>query len=490
MRASRILTFSLAGLWSASAWCGAQACQAQSAPVSRCGERALAAAASFEPAVAEQLRAAQAAIVGRPSEAAARGRLGMALHRYQLLEAAAACYAEAVALAPGEPRWLRFHALALAELGRTDEALAAVELALAAISRAPGAEPRAAPAWLQRAELLFDLGRLDESLAAAAEARRLAPESAAAAFLSGRALAGLNRPAEAAAAFERAIELAPDHAPAHYGLAQALRRLGRSEQARAALQAYSRLGAAPPPAPEDPLAAELSALDGGAGGLIERGNLAARAGDAEAALAAFQAALALQPRLIVAHSNLIVLHGERGELEPARKHYELARRIDPGWSEAHAAWARLMARQRRWPEAAEAFGRAVASSPHQAGLRLELGGVLDALGRPAEAAVQYRAALDSDPLHPEARSLLGQALLRDGRIEEGLDEIERSIASDGARAAADLAALSRVHETDGNLEIALGYARRALGRVNEGAEAELAETLRQAIARLEARVRP
>jgi len=447
-------------------------------PPSECLRWAAEVAQPAEPAVAEQIEQARGRISRNPGSAEFRGRLGMILHAYHAFTAAEACYAEAARLAPEAARWRYYHAVALARLGRIEEALAELDSALL--------HPYLPAATLLRAELLTlqgDAARAEEVWRRAIE---LDPDSAPAHYGLGQALAGRGRVAEAIASFERAIEIESGPRTV-YALAQAYRRAGRLEDAQRMMAVYQRMDRSGAEAPENAFLDEVAALNLSARVQIGRAAALARSGRADEAIREFEEALQADPDLTAAHSNLIALYAGAGDLERAERHYRQAVTLDPGWANAHFNWGGALVQRGRWAEAAAAFERAVAAGPHAAEARVRLGQAYEALDRPEDAIEQYRLTIESDPLHREAHRLLGAALADAGRIEKALDHLEKAVDLGDGRTASYLEGLSRAHESDGRLELALGYARRALRRAVEDGLDDLVAPLEAAIERLEAK---
>jgi protein O-GlcNAc transferase len=434
-----------------------------------------------DPVALEQIGQARAGIATNPGQPELPGRLGMLLHAYESLDAARVCYAEAVALSPEEPRWRYYHAVVLARLGRIEEACTEV-------ARTLELDSALAPAAALEAELLALSGAMEESEAAWRRTLELEPRSAPALHGLGQALAAQGKPDQAAAAFERAIAIEPGRAQARYAVALAYRRSDRLDDARREMAAYRRLDADDAPSPENELLAEVRALNRGSWMRVGMGAALARSGQADEAIRVFEEALKSNPRLAVAHANLIPLHAQSRRWAQAADHYRRAIEIDPNHADAHFNWGGVLAAQGRLPEAAEAFEKAVAAAPHNAQARLRLGEVYDALDQPVDAAGQYRLALESDPLLSDARRLLGTSLIASGRLEEGLDEMEKALGKGDSRAAEYLEGLARAHEADGRLDVALGYARRGLRRARADGRQDLAELLEAGLRRLEAQL--
>jgi len=123
----------------------------------------------------------------------------------------------------------------------------------------------------------------------------------------------------------------------------------------------------------------------------------------------------------------------------------------------------LRVRQRRLPEAAELLARSVAMQPREAQSQFNLGKVLAALGRQAEAVGTLRAALALDSTLMDAALVLGRALHVLGRFDEAADSYRKFLAARPGHVRAGLA---------------LGEALIAAGRPQE-AEPPLSAALRE-----------
>ena len=123
-----------------------------------------------------------------------------------------------------DPRHPRAHVLlgrALSALRRFDEALGAIDKALAI---APSV---AAEAWFDRGNILSELGRNVEAIEAYDRALALAPQSIDGWFNRGIALIAVGRHGEAIASFDRVIDYKPDFAQARLLRAKVLLNVGR-----------------------------------------------------------------------------------------------------------------------------------------------------------------------------------------------------------------------------------------------------------------------
>lgn len=120
--------------------------------------------------------------------------------------------------------------VALRELGRHDEEVAAYEEALAV-------QPRFFEALFNRGNALRALGRHCDALASFSEAIRIRPDCAEALNNHGNVLGDLLRYDEALSSFDRALALKPDFVEAHNNRGNALEGLARYNDA---LQSYQR----------------------------------------------------------------------------------------------------------------------------------------------------------------------------------------------------------------------------------------------------------
>jgi Flp pilus assembly protein TadD/mono/diheme cytochrome c family protein len=189
--------------------------------------------------------------------------------------------------------------------------------------------------------------------------------------------------------------------------------------------------------------------------------------------------------------NLGVAHVRRGAYAEALGYLRAAVALQPGSPAAHESLATTLALLGRLEEAAGAYDRALALRPDP-DAHNNAGVVLARLGRPVEAERHYRAALALRPDDPGAGSNLGVLLARLGRDDEAVEAFVAVLAArpdhapalrglgavvarradrpGGAPALAHLeAALAAGPGQRAGLEIHLGLALAALGRLDDGA---------------------
>ena len=273
---------------------------------------------------------------------------GQRLHRAGRLDQAVEWYRAALEIAPGHAETLRWlglaalhagnpreadrlyvaslrsdpdrapvlseHAHVLAELERHDEAITALDRALAL-------KPDDASAWGRLGDLLRGRGMAERAASAYRELVRLTPDLADAHNNLGNLLDELDRPGEALEAYGKAIENRPDYAEAHYNLANSLQHQGKIG---AALRAWERAIEIKPDFAEaiynranalrlcmryeEAVVAYRRALDirpGWAEALMNLGNAKLDQGDYDGAMAIYREVAELSPDFGAAHSNLI-----------------------------------------------------------------------------------------------------------------------------------------------------------------------------------------
>ncbi len=354
-----------------------------------------------------------------------------------------------------------------------------LEEARASLLEAIRVEPNAAPAWDQLGAIRARQGDLDGALEAGRRAVELDPSAANA--WNNLATTHLVRgePERAIEAARRAVEIAPGFADAHNNLGTARFELGQLDEAMAA---YDR-------------AVELRPGFAQAG--ANRGLVHGARGRYTSALEEFEAALELRPGLPAALRGRGRALLELGRPEEGIEALRRASRAAPGDLETIESLARALVaagrpaeasevlsegiaaapapsatllhllgktlvQQRRFADAAAAFGRAVEQpgAPPQAWI--DFAAVRLVEGRPEAAADILRTALARLGDNAVMHHLLGKSLLATGGGDTGaaLPHLEKAmeLAPNNALAANDLAA---VYEHLGRLEEALLLYRRA-----------------------------
>lgn len=186
-------------------------------------------------------------------------------------------------------------------------------------------------------------------------------------------------------------------------------------------------------------------------------------GQWEAAAEDFEAALALQPRFVDAARGLAAAHLEQGDGVAAEAAARLAIRLLPdpaNRAPAEALLARALAAQTRWPEAAEAWHRALAAPNPEVDWFLGEAASLGAQGLHEARVRALDAARKRNPSVVLHRAWV-RALVDAGDLETASIEIERGLAA--ARwQSAWLLLRARVHGRRGDIARQQADAARAL----------------------------
>jgi tetratricopeptide (TPR) repeat protein len=324
---------------------------------------------------------------------------------------------------------------------------------------------------------------VERSLSLYSELVKLPAAEPVARFGLGRIAAAQGRHEDAVAQLRQAVALFPEFGAAHYALAQSLRALGRREEARQALLAHARNGAAWPAIP-DPLLDAVAALRDDAGANLKRGLKLAESGDVAGAIAEYEAALAKDASLGVAHANLVRLYGGLKEWDKAEAHHEAALRTGADPAEAHYDHGVLLSLQERWEPAAQAYRQALAANPLHAEALNNLGQIHERTRELDEALELYQRASAARPTFRLARFNAGRMLVALGRPAEAAIEFAKIVEPRDAEAPRYLFALAVAYARTGRREEARGLAGDARGLAVQFGQHELAAAIARDLAAL------
>ena len=202
-------------------------------------------------------------------------------------------------------------------------------------------------------------------------------------------------------AYRAILKRHPDASTCWSNLGMALRTLGRKDEGLEVLRAGVRV------CPQVP---ELN---------YNLGNALKDAGDHEGALKHYRAAFTLDPGNLQAARAVGTMLMRLERFDEAVEHYAATLGRYPDDSKLCAGLGLALWRLRR-PAAAAALRRAVALDPASSGLRWHLHNVLRWLGNDAEDERQLRAGLARQADSPSLLAALGQSLIGQGRLDEGL----------------------------------------------------------------------
>jgi len=316
-------------------------------------------------------------------------------HRNGRAAEAEVLYGRILEVDPNNPTALHLLGLLFAEHGHLERG---AEL-MAQSTAADGAQP---DVHHNLALVLARLGRREAAAARYARVLELDPGHAAAGNNLGLLLREMGRASEALDVFRSVIAAHPGHGEAWFNLAATLDALGRADEALAALDGARAVW------PEfEPLARLYDRLSAGrrqgeAQAALALGMERLNAGDAAAALQAFDDAVGRAPDLPIAQDCTGMALEALGRTEEAARAHRRSAALDPGRPMPYAFLGDL--------------GR-------------NGGSLVGAVWR-------YRRAVLLDPGHAAARTGLGRTLFDAGWVEEGIDELRLAAALPGDQAEA------------------------------------------------------
>ena len=160
------------------------------------------------------------------------------------------------------------------------------------------------------------------------------------------------------------------------------------------------------------------------------GNVLTDVGDHEGALERYHAVLSRDPRHLKAAIGGGKALLQRERYVEAVDHWRSALDRHPDNAVLYNALGWTLANLRRVEEAAAAYRRAIAIDPTPAPYHVNLHFALSALGRYAEDERQLRDAAARSANSPRVLAALGQALINQGRLDEGLHYCDAALAVD------------------------------------------------------------
>lgn len=365
------------------------------------------------------------------------------------------------------------------------EAQARAEKALAALggsppparagAKGPSAETVEAVEALGELAMLYHLYGLAEGATDLyARAAALAPGDFRWPYLSARLAQSEGEAAHAEAGYRKTLQLRPDWLPALVYLAEILATENRSEEAETFLRDALAL--------EPKSAATRAAL----------GQIALSRRQFQEAAGHFEAALAESPQATRLRHPLGLAYRGLGQTEKAREALASAGTVGVAPADPllvameslrtgegpHLRQGHLMIRNGRPTEAALEFRRAIEANPDSSTARIGLASALVSSGQTAEAIAQLREAVRIAPKSAVAHFNLGLLLGRQNDDREALAELETAIALDPGDAQAQ-GEKGRILERSGHLDEAeAAYVRAAdLAPLDEEAQMAAANLL-------------
>jgi tetratricopeptide (TPR) repeat protein len=298
---------------------------------------------------------------------------GLRKHEHGQIDAAAAAYRQALALAPTNPQALHLLGTAELQLGYAQDAAHHLERAAQAMLNHPGLLGNLAQAY-------FTLGRF----------------------------------ADAHEAFRKASQLDPHQVRFQMGMANALAMQGRFDAAEALLRSIVERH------PHEFLP------------WFNFGNVLRDQGKHADALDCYGKAIELQPRFAGAHNNLGSALHSLFRFDAAETAYRACLALDPDHVQAKYNLASVTMDAGKFQEAESVCRELVARAPEDTVACAFLGAVLFHQGKTREALQCHRRAAELAPHDARAAETLASALAGTGRIDEALTEFARALALDPA----------------------------------------------------------
>jgi tetratricopeptide (TPR) repeat protein len=296
-------------------------------------------------------------------------------------------------------------AIALAEQGKLDEAIAEFHKAIAL-------DRTYAQAHSNLGRALAEQGKWEQAMAEYNKAIKIAPKYPHAHFNLGCALDKQGELDKAVAEFRKAIELDPNNVRVYMNLGNALRSQDKLDEAIAAYGEALRI---------KPDSADAH---------NSLGNALDKQGKLDQAVVEFHKAIASDPKHALAHFNLGRALDKQGELDKAVAEFRKAIQLDSKYAPAHNSLGIVLEKQGKRHQAVSEYRKAIELDAKHAPAHYNLGNVFTRDGKRADAIAEYRLAITADPKYALAHHNLGVALYKLGKRQEAIAEWRLAVASD------------------------------------------------------------
>ncbi len=393
-----------------------------------------------EPTIVQAIEEAQESVIREPDSPRTWGKLGLVLRAHRFIAEADQCFAQAERLDPVEPRWPYFRGVRL----YTDEPAASVPFLRRAAELCEQRDPANTAPRLLAAEVLLELGQVDEAHEHCLRVLKRQPNNPRVLFALGLIALSRDELADSVGYFRRCADSPFTRKRAAIQLATAYQRQGNSQ---AAAEQTSRALQLPTDLPwTDPYVAECQALNvsresqftragqlqqqgrhaesvqllrrlveeapGDAHALAELGFALLQSGDLPGALQVLQDAVHKYPTHVRAQYVLSVALWQQAE-------------------QLHRRGQRTQALE-QYAAAAASARRAIGLQPDHGFAHLYLGLSLKAFGRPTEALDELRRARECQPDAPETHLRLAEALAEQGQELEALRVLLPAVEGDAS----------------------------------------------------------
>jgi len=401
----------------------------------------------------------------------------MVLQANTLYPPAALAYRRAIRLEPREFAWQYYLALTLQQMSKLEEAVDTVSAALRI-------RPGYVPAVMKRGELLFKLGRFEESSATLESLLAQDPNSAVTLYALARVKYAQEDLSSAEDFYRRACEAYPRFGAAYYGLAVTGKRLGHDAESAKNFQLAEGYDGDSPDA-GDPLLNQMSELATGLLNHLNRAKQMVQQGEFQEASRLYREVLKRDPDDLDGLLNLLYLAPIAGQSsgEELETFYARARRIAPGNAQLYLYYGTALTADKQ-DAAITALNQAIELRPDYAEAHLFLGGILERDNRPAQAIEHYRLALASQPSYRPAQLQLGRILFNLHRDREAILELLPALQVDDSNTPMVMVLLAQAYANSGDSGKAREYLRQARIRVQKTGPPDLLEQIEQGLRQL------
>lgn len=434
-----------------------------------------------DPEVRAAVQTAHRQAVAEPENGQASGRLGMVLQANALYPTAVLAYKRAIQLEPGEFAW-RYY------LGTTLQQQSELGEAADALSAALRIRPDYIPAVIKRGELLFELGRLEESSDVFESLLEEDPKSAQGLYDLARVKYQQGDFKAAEDLYRQATRAYPTFGAAYYGRALAGQRLGREAESVEDFELAERYKDDQPQL-EDPVFQQMSDLRTGLLSRVDRAQQFYLHGYPKEASQLFQEVLEQDSDNLDSLLNALFLGPIEGQPSAAKMeaYYTRARQLAPRNPQIYLYYGNVLSEFGKDDAAIATLNKAIELKPDSAEAHTVLGRILEKKNRSSDAIRQYRQALTIDSSFRAARVQLAQILVNLGRYQEAIPELREVIQVDDASTSAALLFLAEAYASTGEVDRALETLQHARTRARKTGPPELLEQIEEGLRQLGSR---
>jgi tetratricopeptide (TPR) repeat protein len=348
----------------------------------------------------------------------AYGELAMTYQAQSLVSPAAAAYANARTLAPGDKRWPYLLGHLYNDASRVPEAIDAFEAALAL-------DGQDGPTLLSLGEAYLQHGDLEKARSMYAKLESNREARAAALTGLGKVAMAQHQYGEAVHYLEEALGLSPGSTRLRQPLAMAYQAMGDRAKAEENLRQFVVGGMEP--GIVDPLAEALDAKVAASHALVRRGQRFGNLGRFDLAEPAFRAAVEADPSNADAVANLGISLANLGRTEEAQRRLSESVSLDDTNALAHFSLGVVLDRQGLDQAAMTQYQLALERDPSNLQASVHLADANMRMGLAEDAAALYRQALKQAPESLRIQLSLAMANVRAGHFGAARERLELAL---------------------------------------------------------------